>query len=57
MSKVIPLKPNIMYYIPDKTLKDYEEGKVIFKHKDEDRELKVEVCGKFLNGYNIKLHD
>jgi hypothetical protein len=57
MSKAILAKPNIIYYIPEKTLKDHEEGKIVFKHEDEDKELKLEVCGRLANGYNIKLHD
>tara|TARA_B100001093_G_scaffold170426_3_gene163294 strand:+ start:822 stop:995 length:174 start_codon:yes stop_codon:yes gene_type:complete len=57
MSKTITAKPNIIYYIHEKTLKAHEEGKIIFKHEDEDSELKVEVCGRLANGYNIKLHD
>lgn len=57
MSKDILAKPNIIYYIPEKTLKDHEEGKIVFKHEDEDKELKLEVCGRLANGYNIKLHD
>lgn len=57
MIKTIKAKPNILYYIHEKTLKAHEDGKIIFKHKDEDRELKLEVCGRLAKGYNIKLHD
>lgn len=55
MSKIMLAKPNIVYYTPEKTLTAYEEGKIIFK--DGDNELKLEVCGRLGNGFNIILHD